>query len=114
MVRSRRCETRSGRNSTESRFYLSGAHPDERTPARWQALIRGHWAGVENRNHWRRDALWGEDKARTPNPAALAHLALVRNALFALLPEHYPDTPLPRVKERLHSRPRACLQGIRS
>lgn len=114
MVRSSRTQKRSGKTTTESRFYLSSCHPDERTCAQWQALIRGHWAGVENRNHWRRDALWGEDKSRTRNPSVLANLALVRNALFALLPEHYPDTPLPQVNERLHSRPGACLQIIRS
>ena len=114
MVRSRRTEKRSGKDSTESRFYLSSAHPDEHSPAHWQALIRGHWAGVENRNHWRRDALWGEDKSRTRHPAALANLALVRNALFALLPEHYPDTPLPQIKELLHSRPAACLKLLHS
>lgn len=114
MVRSSRGEKRSAKSSEETRFYLSSCHPDERTPAQWQALIRGHWGGVENRNHWRRDALCGEDKSRTRNPAALANLALVRNALFALLPSHYPDTPLPQIKERLHSRPAACLQILRS
>jgi predicted transposase YbfD/YdcC len=114
VVRSTRTEKRSGKSSTESRFYLSSCLPQEHSAAQWQALIRGHWGGVEIRNHWRRDALWGEDKSRTRHPAALANLALVRNALFALLPEHYPDTPLPQIKERLHSRPGACLKLIRS
>jgi len=53
-------------------------------------LIRGHWAGVEIRNHWRRDALWGEDRSRTRQPKALANMALLRSALLVLLPEHYP------------------------
>jgi hypothetical protein len=64
----------------ETRYYLSSAEPAERTDAQWQDLVRGHWGGVEIRNHWRRDALWGEDRSRTCNANALANLALLRNA----------------------------------
>ena len=39
------------------------------------ALVRGHWGGVEIRNHWRRDAVWGEDRSRTRHPGVLASLA---------------------------------------
>src|ERR1043166_154540 len=33
------------------------------TTQRWLQLFRGHWEGVEFRNHWRRDALMGEDRS---------------------------------------------------
>ncbi|MCC5023982.1 MAG: hypothetical protein J6386_14875 [Candidatus Synoicihabitans palmerolidicus] len=47
------------------------------------ALIRGHWGGVEIRNHWRRDACWREDHSRTRNVnAPLANLALLRSVLL--------------------------------
>ena len=36
----------------------------------------------------------------------LANLGLVRSALLALLPDHFPHLSLPDIKERLHSRPR--------
>ena len=88
--------------------------PDERTPAQWHALIRGHWAGVEIRNHWRRDALWGEDRSRTRQPKALANLALLRSALLALLPEHYPDTPLPVLSEMFAASPATGLRLLRA
>ncbi len=42
------------------------------------------------------------------------NLALIRNALFALLPEHFPDSSHPVIHEQLHSRPAACLRVIRS
>jgi hypothetical protein len=114
VVRNSRTQKSSGKTSPQSRFDLSSAHPDEPSPAQRQALVRGHWGGVEIRNHWRRDALWREAKSRTRNPNVPAKLALVRNAPFALRPEHHPDTPLPQMKERLQSRPGACLQLIRS
>ncbi len=113
MVRSEVYIRKTGKTTHETRFYLSSQEPDERTPAQWQDLIRGHWAGVEIRNHWRRDHLWGEDRSRTRNAHALANLALLRSALLMLTPEHYPDVPLKEIFERLHSDPAACLAVIR-
>lgn len=114
VVRSERTVKKTGKTTFETRFYLSSAEPTERSPAQWQGLVRGHWAGVEIRNHWQRDAFWGEDRSRTRNPNALANLALLRNALLSLLPNHFPDQPLPIVKECLYSRPGACLRVISS
>jgi hypothetical protein len=60
---------------------------------------------VEIRNHWRRDALMGEDGSRSRQPNLLANLALLRNALLAILADHFPGQPLPEIQEQLHSRP---------
>ncbi|MCC5024771.1 MAG: transposase family protein [Candidatus Synoicihabitans palmerolidicus] len=60
--------------SCEQRAYASSLAPAERSPAQMLALIRGHWGGVEIRNHWRRDACWREDHSRTRNINALANL----------------------------------------
>ena len=49
--------------------------------ARLAALARGQWS-VENPNHWRRDALWGEDRCRLRNKNAACALALLRTALL--------------------------------
>ena len=114
VVRSETIYKKTGETESDTRYYLSSTEPGERTPAQWQQLVRGHWGGVEIRNHWRRDAIWGEDRSRTRNPTALANLALLRNALLALLPEHYPEVPLPEIQEQLHSAPAACLRLIRS
>jgi predicted transposase YbfD/YdcC len=113
VVRSEVDTKKTGKTTTETRYYLSSQEPGERTPSQWQALVRGHWAGVEIRNHWRRDALWGEDRSRTRNPWALANLALLRNALLSLTPLHFPQLPLKEMFERLHSNPAACLRVIR-
>ena len=114
MVRSQRTIKKTGQTSRDSRYYLSSCPPENYRAEQWLGLIRGHWAGVENRNHWRRDALLGEDDSRSRNPSLLANVALIRNALLALLADHYPDQPLPELLEQLHSRPARCLNFLSS
>lgn len=65
VVRSRRTIQRTRQTTEETRYYVTSLDPDELTNAQWHQLIRGYWAGVENRNHWRRDALFGEDRSRS-------------------------------------------------
>lgn len=109
VVRSQRTVKKTAHTTTESRYYLSSALPDQYSPEQWLGLIRGHWGGVEIRNHWRRDALMGEDRSRSRNPNLLANLALIRSALLAVLADHDPDHSLPHIREHLHSRPHRCL-----
>lgn len=101
----RKCD---GKHSGEQRAYASSLAPEEKSGARLLELIRGHWGGVEIRNHWRRDACWREDHTRTRNVNALANLALLRSALLRLCVNHWPDLSLPRVFETCqHSLPKA-------
>jgi predicted transposase YbfD/YdcC len=114
VVRSQRTIKKTGQTSTESRYYLSSCPPGTYRPEQWLELIRGHWGGIEVRNHWRRDALLGEDGSRSRNANLLANAALIRNGLLALLAEHHPDQPLPELLEQLHSRPGRCLNLLSS
>jgi hypothetical protein len=109
VTRNERLVKKTGRTTPEPHYYLSSAYPEQYRPEQWLALIRGHWGGVEIRNHWRRDALLGEDGSRSRHPNLLANLALIRNALLRLLADQCPEQPLPQVLERLHSRPSQCL-----
>lgn len=72
-------------------YYLSSERIDRYTPAQWLGLIRGHWGGIEIRNHWRKDACLFEDKTRSRNPNIVASLALLRNCLFHFL-DHDSET----------------------
>ena len=108
VLRSQRTIKKTGTTSSESRYYLSSVPPEEYQAEQWLELIRGHWGGVEIRNHWRRDAVMGEDRSRSRHPKLLANLALLRSALLALLADHYPDQPLLQIREHLHSRPGEC------
>lgn len=109
VLRNGRTVKKTGQTTTEPHYYLSSVLPDHHSPAEWLKLIRGHWAGVEIRNHWRRDALMGEDGSRSRNPNLLANLALLRSALLALLAEQFPNQPLPQIREQLNRRSNQTL-----
>jgi predicted transposase YbfD/YdcC len=110
VVRSERMIKKTGLGSVESRYYLSSRDAQEHTAAQWLGLIRGHWGGVENRNHWRRDAVMGEDGSRSRNATLLANLALLRNVLLHVMAPELENQSLPQLRERLHSRPALGLK----
>ena len=114
MVRSQRTIKKTGHTTTESRYYLSSAPPEQYRDEQWLELIRGHWGGIENRNHWCRDALWGEDRTRSRNPNLVANLALIRSALLRLLNEHHPNRSLPEIHECFAAKPSQTLALLRS
>ena len=91
IVRARRYNKRTGHSQNETRYYLSSLEPDERKPGEWLGLVRGHWGGVENRLHWRKDALLLEDKTRSRDPNIVGALMLLRNAILPLLLEFAAD-----------------------
>jgi predicted transposase YbfD/YdcC len=101
VLRNTRYVKKTNQSTTEAHYYLSSAPPEQYSPAQWLGLIRGHWAGVEIRNHWRRDVIFGEDGSCSRNPNLLANLALIRSALLALLAEHFPDAASPAILEEL-------------
>ncbi len=110
MLRSERTVKKTGHSTTESRYYLSSALAQEHAPRQWLDLIRGHWGGVEVRNHWRRDALMGEDGSRSRHAKLLANLALIRNALLQVLSDALEEQSLTQLRESLHSHPGRCLE----
>ena len=112
VLRSERTIKKTGQSTTESRYYLSSAPPQEHRPEQWLKLIRGHWGGVEIRNHWRRDASMGEDRSRSRHAKLLANVALIRNALLQILSEHLQEQSHPEFRENLQSRPGRCLALI--
>jgi predicted transposase YbfD/YdcC len=109
VVRSERTIKQTGASSQERRYYLSSREAADHTAAQWLGLIRGHWGGVENRNHWRRDALMGEDGSRSRNATLLANVALIRSALLPVMAGALESQTLPQLPEQLHSRPARCL-----
>ena len=76
-------------------YYLSSEPFDRRTPEQWLGLVRGHWGGVEVRNHWRKDAILLEDKTRSRNPTIVGALAMLRNVFQLKHKEQEPHATLP-------------------
>lgn len=112
VVRSQRHIKKSGQTNQEVRYYLSSVDPNERSPLEWHQLIRGHWAGVEIRNHWRRDVLFGEDQSRSRNANLLANLALMRTALLKVVSSKFPGQSIPEIKELLQSNPNLAIVAL--
>ena len=112
-IHSTRIEKKSGKTSEEDRYYLSSQDPCERTPEGWINLSRAHWAGVENRNHWRRDATLGEDRTRLHQSRTLMNLALLRSVNLRLLTSEPDDDWLPAKTERLAAHPSSALALLR-
>ena len=110
VLRNTRSIKKTNHSTTESHYYLSSALPELYRPSEWLTLIRGHWAGVEVRNHWRRDVLFREDGSRSRNANLLANMALIRNVLLAVLAEHFPETPGPQILEHLSRNPNQSFQ----
>jgi predicted transposase YbfD/YdcC len=73
------------RTSTETAYYLSTKEIGQCTVTEYQNLIRGHWGGIENRNHWRRDAIFKEDNTRSHNPNICGAIGLLTNVIISLL-----------------------------
>lgn len=73
---------RSGQNASQTRYFVSNREPGRVTPEQWLIDIRGHWGGVEIRNHWKKDAILLEDKTRSRNPNIVGCLILLRAALL--------------------------------
>ena len=104
---------KTGKASRQTRRYISSLKPHERSHAQWEALVRGHWA-VENKTHWRRDALLAEDRIRSRTPRVVAALSLIANAALFVLLHAAPFDPVPETIERLARHPSKALALIRS
>ena len=70
--------------SDHTRYWVSSLEPGALSPGSLAQTCRGHWS-VENKNHWKRDAVWREDRSRVRNPNIAQALALIRCALLAPL-----------------------------
>lgn len=105
--RSRRTAERTQMTTEETRYHVSSLDPKELTAVQWHGLIRRYWAGVKNRNYWRRDALFGEDRSRSRNTRLLTNLAQLR-----LLPRSFPGESVPVIRERLQTNPALALDDL--
>jgi len=73
--------TRKGKDYHHTAYYISsaltGAH-------QWLSWVRGHW-GIENRLHWPKDVVFGEDDYRLEDETALLNWSLLRTIAINVL-----------------------------
>lgn len=65
---------RSGKQTQETRFYISSLKADAR---KLNHVARAHW-GIENKLHWRLDVVFNEDKACIRNDNASYNMDIIR------------------------------------
>jgi predicted transposase YbfD/YdcC len=103
---------RTGETSVETRYHVTSRSAAAASPRALLTSIRDHWAGIENRSHWCRDALWGEDRCRSRRANLAANLALLRLLLWHRICRDG-DTHLPGWFERVAHRPALGLRLFR-
>jgi predicted transposase YbfD/YdcC len=98
-VTARRIDKKSGRESRETRYYITSLEPD---PTAILAAVRAHW-GIENNLHWTMDVTFDEDRCRTRKDASPLNFAVIRHAGYNLLSANQTRGSLRR------KRLRACI-----
>lgn len=73
-VTARRIDKKTGRESLETRYYITSLEPDPRAIL---AATRAHW-GVES-FHWTLDVTFDEDRCRTRKDASALNFAVIRH-----------------------------------
>lgn len=70
---------------SETRHFITSLEEGKASHSRLAEIARGHWS-VENKNHWKKDAtLWREDRGVRRKAKGAKNLALLRNAILALI-----------------------------
>lgn len=80
------------------------------SPERLLQLTRAHWA-VENRLHWRRDAILGEDRCGVRFPPVAQMLAVLNSFVLALMDVHHVPN-VARQLRRFASHPEEALAWV--
>ena len=111
----RQASTKKKAAAWEDAYYLSSQPTNSKTPEQWLQTIRDHWAGVEIRNHWRKDACLFEDKTRSRKPNLVGNLILLRNLVLFFFAEHRGTYgSLPAFVETVASSSALALRLLRS
>jgi len=79
-VTARRIDKKTGRESLETRYYITSLDPD---PKAILAATRAHW-GVES-FHWTLDVTFDEDRCRTRKDASALNFAVIRHTGYNIL-----------------------------
>lgn len=87
---------RDGKESIETRYYLSSLKPGVK---RFAQAVRGHW-GIENSLHWVLDVTFNEDQSRARNRRLADNLAALRRLAVSLLKRH-PSNHSLKSKQRI-------------
>jgi predicted transposase YbfD/YdcC len=111
VCRIERIREQAGRTSREIAYAVTSLTAERASPEDLLKLRRDHWL-VENRLHWRRDAILREDQTRIRSGAIPQAMAALRNAMLHLV-RNVP-TPLAATRQTFaENRPSAITAAQR-
>ena len=84
VIRVERQGTRAGVNYHQIAYYISSL---ELSAAEFAVEIQGHW-GIENRLHWVKDVVFGEDTSLIRHSIAAANFSIIRQLAIAICRLH--------------------------
>ena len=84
VLRLERTTVRKGHKTVEVQYAITSLPPERASAAQLLPYWIGHW-GIENRLHWVRDVVLGEDACRAKVGHSPQNLAALRNASLSLL-----------------------------
>lgn len=99
LVRVERLGTRAGKSYEETAYYISSINLNAFDFARG---IRGHW-GVENRLHWVKDVIFGEDKAQMVDGYAAANFSILRSFVINIFRTNGFDSLTKAIRKCAHN-----------
>ena len=73
-----------GKTRRELAYAITSLPPERADATRLLGLWRGHW-GIENRLHWVRDVVFGEDQSQVRTGSAPQVMAALRNLVIGML-----------------------------
>ena len=79
-----RTRWRQGKETVERAYAITSLPAERADAARLLEIWRGHW-GIENRLHWVRDVVFGEDWSQVRTGSAPQLLAALRNLVIGIL-----------------------------
>lgn len=73
-----------GKETVDLSYAITSLSPERADAARLLGIWRGHW-GIENRLHWVRDVVFGEDQSQVRTGSAPQLMAALRNLVIGML-----------------------------
>lgn len=92
-------------------YLITSLSPQKASPQRLLALNRGHWE-IENRLHWVRDVVFGEDLSQIRTGAGPRVMATLRNLAISLIRLHRKSCGIARALRDMAARPHLTLAMV--
>lgn len=112
LIVAQRTRTADPGETPEISYYLSSISPERGCAKKFARLLRGHWAGSENRNHWVRDHCLREDRTRLRAYGTNCVLAALRVCLLVIKSLLFPLISWPQLAERCQHNPSIALGAL--